>query len=71
MLQSNVTFSGNLDLSANFSYSSFSSGWVYTGDYNGTLDASGNSEFGVANLGLNVYDDDFFDDKPREYWLQI
>lgn len=61
-----VLFNGTLGLEASFTYSSFAQGWTYAGGYVGTLEATANAAPGVANLGLRAYDDDMFDDKPRE-----
>lgn len=63
----NVTFNGTLGMDAEFSYSSFGHGWTYHGGYLGSLDAAVNATPGVTSLGLRAFEDDMFDDKPREY----
>lgn len=59
-------FQGNLDMSVAFSYSSIHD-WLYTGNYAASLMAETSVGTKAANLGLRAFDDDVFDDNPREY----
>jgi hypothetical protein len=58
-------FAGALDMNVEFRYSSIND-WSYTGSYNASLTAETTVATSTANLGLIAFDEDVFDDKPRE-----
>ena len=60
------TFQGNLQMDAQFSYSSFHE-WSYTASYDASLAAQTSVGTQVSNLGLRAFDKDIFDDEPRKF----
>lgn len=62
----NVTFEGQFNLNASFSYSSISE-WSLEGDFDASLEAkTALDEVQVATLGVRAFDNDLFDTKPRK-----
>jgi hypothetical protein len=59
-------FTGTLEMNAEFLYSSIHD-WSYTGSYEARLTAQTSVGTQTANLGLIAFDEDVFDDKPREF----
>ena len=64
------TFHGSLDLDVNVEFSS-KTDWSYTASFEAGLTAETSVGTAVTNLGLIATDDDLFDDKPREYHINI